>query len=106
MSKTADKKRSSEKPAKKPLPSKTKKASKADITGGPAKRQKATKANAILGLLRNPDGATIEEMMKATGWQAHSVRGFLSGTVKKRMGLSVQSVQPEKGDRRYLVSGS
>ena len=41
--------------------------------------------------------------MKATGWQAHSVRGFLSGTVSKKMGLAVTSLKGEDGDRTYSV---
>jgi Protein of unknown function (DUF3489) len=64
-----------------------------------------TKLAVVLAMLRRPKGASIEEMAKATGWQEHSVRGFMSGTVKKRMGLALKSVQPEKGDRRYLVAG-
>jgi hypothetical protein len=50
-----------------------------------------TKAELILKKLKSAKGATIEAMMRATGWQAHSVRGFLSGTVKKKLGLAVTS---------------
>ena len=107
MSKKPGQKRSSSKPAKKASPSKAEsKVSKLGTDAALSKRQKATKADAVLALLRAPDGATIEQMMKATAWQAHSVRGFLSGTVKKRMGLTVKSVRSEKGDRRYSVSAS
>jgi hypothetical protein len=68
--------------------------------------RESSKAYEILNLLRRRSGASIAEMQKATGWQSHSVRGFLSGTVKKRMGLTLKSVQPEKGDRRYIVAGA
>jgi hypothetical protein len=43
--------------------------------------------------------------MKATSWQPHSVRGFLSATVDKKMSLAVSSVKPENGERRYSVKG-
>ena len=79
----------------------------------PAKKapKRATKANVragsktakILDLLKRPGGATARELMKATGWQPHSVRGFLSGTVGKKMGLTVTSTKVEDGERRYSV---
>jgi hypothetical protein len=52
-------------------------------------------------LLKRPDGATLKEIMKATGWQAHSVRGFLSGTLSKKLGLSLKSAKREDGERVY-----
>ena len=55
------------------------------------------------GLLQQPGGVTSTELMKATGWQAHSVRGFLSGTLGKKMGLAVTSSKGEDGERRYSV---
>jgi hypothetical protein len=54
-------------------------------------------------LLKRPDGVTLAELMKATGWQAHSVRGFLSGTVSKKMGLAVTSTKAEGGERTYSI---
>ena len=69
------------------------------------KPPRTTKAAAVLALLRGKQGASIEEMTKATGWQAHSVRGFLSGTVKKRMGLTPGSVVDKSGIRRYRIAG-
>ena len=47
----------------------------------------------------------MKEVMKATGWLAHSVRRFLSGTVAKRMGLKLVSVKSADGERRYSVQG-
>jgi len=64
----------------------------------------ATKSEKIIRLLKRPAGATIADLQKATGWQAHSVRGFLSGTVKKRMGSAVISEKDDKGVRRYKVA--
>ena len=49
--------------------------------------------------------AGAKELMKATGWQPHSVRGFLSGTVGKKMGLAVSSTKGEDGERTYSVKG-
>ena len=57
-----------------------------------------SKAAKILDLLKRPNGATLKELMKATGWQAHSVRGFISGTLGKKMGLKVASAKDEDGD--------
>ena len=65
--------------------------------------REGSKASAILELLIRKDGATLGELMQATGWQAHSVRGFLSGTIRKKMGLTVDSVRGEDGQRSYSV---
>jgi hypothetical protein len=62
-----------------------------------------TKTAKILDLLKRPGGATAKELVKTTGWQPHSVRGFLSGNVGKKMGLTVTSVRGEDGERRYSV---
>lgn len=62
-----------------------------------------SKAATVLELLKRPDGATMAELMKATGWQAHSVRGFLSGTVSKKLGLAVGSAKVEDGERTYSI---
>ncbi len=63
-----------------------------------------SKSAKVLNLLRRPEGTTISALMKATEWQAHSVRGFLSGTVSKRMGLKLTSTRSNGGDRVYSVS--
>jgi hypothetical protein len=52
-------------------------------------KETGTKKDLVLALLRRDQGASLDELMTATGWQAHSVRGFLSGTVKKKLGLTV-----------------
>src|SRR6202140_5517239 len=65
--------------------------------------RKTSKTAKILDLLKRPNGATLKELMKATGWQPHSVRGFLSGTVGKKMGLTVKSAKSEDSDRSYSV---
>jgi hypothetical protein len=62
-----------------------------------------SKAAKILDLLKRPNGATAQELMKATGWQPHSIRGFLSGTVSKKMKMTVVSTKREDGERNYCI---
>ena len=57
----------------------------------------------ILAMISRPKGATLTEIMKATDWQAHSVRGFISGALGKKMGLKVDSVRREDGERVYTL---
>jgi hypothetical protein len=76
-------------------------ASKPCRKAGP-KAKPMTKLQACLDLLGREQGATLDELMAVTGWQAHSVRGFLSGTVKQKLGLSVASIKDDGGVRRYL----
>jgi len=62
-----------------------------------------SKTAKVLDLLHLPGGASAKDLMKATGWQPHSVRGFLSGTVRKKMGLAVTSTKGEDGERSYCI---
>jgi Protein of unknown function (DUF3489) len=62
-----------------------------------------SKKDTVLALLRRPRGATLKEIMQATGWQSHSVRGFLSGALRKKMGLKVKSGKRGNGERVYSV---
>jgi hypothetical protein len=68
--------------------------------------RKISKSNAILHLLRRKQGASLEELQKVSGWQAHSVRGFLSGTVKKKLELKLRSSVSKNGERRYTIAAS
>ena len=63
----------------------------------------STKSQILIALLKRPKGASIAELAKASDWQAHSVRGFLSGTLKKKQGLTIASTREEGKDRRYHV---
>src|ERR1700722_18373963 len=67
--------------------------------------REGSKTNTILDMLKRPGGVTAKELMKATGWHPHSVRGFLSGTIGKKMGLTVTSVKGEDGERTYSIKG-
>src|ERR1700722_20809690 len=63
-----------------------------------------SKTAKIISLLKRPGGAALEQLQKATGWQAHSVRGFLSGTLKKKMGLRILSFKLSDGVRTYRIA--
>jgi hypothetical protein len=57
----------------------------------------------MLTLLSRPGGASIAEMMQATNWQQHSVRGFLGGTVKRKLDFTLSSFKSDGGVRRYRI---
>jgi len=65
--------------------------------------RRGSKSAMILGLIRGPAGASLAAIMKATGWQAHSVRGFLS-TAPKRYDIMIESAKTETGQRIYRVA--
>jgi hypothetical protein len=101
--------------AAKPKPaaaSKTKKATPAKATAKAPKGAKpeaegvraSSKTATILDLLRRAKGATLAEIMEATSWQPHSCRGFISGTLGKKMGLSVKSEKRDDGTRVYSIA--
>ena len=62
-----------------------------------------SKQDSVIAMLKSPAGATIDAMMKATGWQQHSVRGFLAGVVRKRLKLKLGSKKVD-GERTYRIS--
>ena len=73
------------------------------ISATPTARDGTKKAK-VLALLGRKEGATLSQIMKATGWQAHSVRGFLSGALRKKMGLTIESQKQKDGDCTYKVA--
>jgi hypothetical protein len=83
-------------------PKKAPKGGKKASVKKPAARE-GSKTAKVVDLLKRPDGATLKEVMKATGWQPHSVRGFISGTLGKKMGLTVISTKVEDGERTYSL---
>jgi len=80
----------------------------AQLAARKAKRpssEPGSKQDSVIRMLKSPAGATIDAMMKATGWQRHSVRGFLAGVVRKKLGLNLVSEQTDKG-RVYRIKDS
>lgn len=79
------------------------KSNKSIVASAPEEK-KTTKLEQVLALLGRPNGASLEELMRATGWQQHSVRGAIAGAIKKR-GHSVTSEKVD-GVRRYRIGGA
>jgi len=69
-------------------------------------KAKTTKSDTLLRLLRSKRGASVEELRRAVGWQSHSVRGFLSGTVRKKMGMTLVGERGKDGLQRYRIDAS
>jgi hypothetical protein len=69
-----------------------------------ASARQGSKTAKFVDLLKRPGGATGADLMKATGWQPHSVRGFISGVLGRKMGLKVTSTS-DNGERRYALKG-
>jgi DNA-binding MarR family transcriptional regulator len=93
------------KSSSKTVTTRTRKTRKAKAAAQPATKIE-TKQATVLKLLRRQDGASIQEIIDATGWQPHSARGFLTAAVKKRLGISVISEKGEDGIRRYYAAAS
>jgi len=97
-------------PAKRTKPATTAKGRKPNADGKPSSalagnelHSRVTKHDRVLELLSQRQGATVPELMEATGWQQHSVRGFLAGTVKKKLGFPLISSKVEGELRRYRI---
>ena len=69
----------------------------------PSDAMRPSKQDAVIAMLRRPEGATVDEVARATGWQHHTVRGVFSGTLKKKLGLSLVSATGERG-RVYRIA--
>src|SRR6186713_2733929 len=99
---TTPKKAKNKKAAKATKPAKAKKATKAPKAKS---TRSGSKAEKVLDLMRRKEGATLAEIAKATDWQNHSIRGFVSGHVTKKLGLTVESIKSEVGERTYRIVG-
>jgi hypothetical protein len=65
--------------------------------------KRPSKQDAVIAMLRRPEGATVDKVAGTTGWQRHTVRGVFSGTLKKKLGLTLASAKEERG-RVYGVT--
>src|ERR1700745_148367 len=65
--------------------------------------KRPSKQDVVIAMLRQPEGATVDEVASVTGWQRHTVRGVFSGTLKKKLGLALASSQEERG-RVYRIA--
>lgn len=72
---------------------------------GAAGPRAGSKQAQVIGLLQRPDGATLDELAKAMGWQRHTVRGLISGALKKKLGLGIVSEKTDRG-RCYRIGES
>ena len=80
------------------------KAAPAGVDATPApKTRDGTKQAQVIAMLRRGEGATIAQIVEATEWQAHTVRGFFAGALKRKLGLSVTSKKAEGGERVYRI---
>ena len=69
----------------------------------PSDAKRPSKQDEVIAMLRRPEGATVDEVASATGWQRHTVRGVFSGTLKKKLGLTLASTKEERG-RVYRIA--
>ena len=70
----------------------------------PVRRRSGTKQEAVIALLKSEGGATIDEIVAATSWAGHTTRGFLSGALKKKLGLTITSEKVDGRGRAYKIS--
>ena len=85
-------------------PKKAKATKVAKSADGARPPREFSKKAIVLDLLKRAEGATLKEIMSATAWQAHSVRGFLSGSLGKKMGLKIESEKRADGVRAYKTA--
>jgi hypothetical protein len=85
-------------------PKKTKATKDATATDAAPTTREGSKKAIVIEMLKRPEGATLPDIMSATSWQAHSVRGFISGSLGKKMGLTVESFKRSDGLRAYNLA--
>ena len=83
---------------------KTTKTANAKRAAKPKGGRSDSKTAKVVDLLKRANGVTLEKLVDATSWKANSVRGFISGTIGKKMGLKVESTKGEDGKRKYRIA--
>jgi len=91
------------KASKSPTKAKRRDTARPGAKGAANVAREGSKKAEVLELIRRKQGATLAAIMKLTGWQAHTVRGFVSGTLIKKLGLKVESFRSEEKERTYRV---
>jgi hypothetical protein len=76
----------------------------ADTAPAPKTRD-GTKQARVIAMLRRREGATIDQIVEATAWRPHTVRGFFAGALKRKLGLEVTSEKVDGGERVYRITG-
>jgi hypothetical protein len=92
----------SNKTSKSKVATKQPRSANTEVVRNASRQREGSKQQAVLGLLRRPEGTTVAAVMKITKWQQHSVHGFLSGVVRKKLGLNLVS-EKKDGDRTYRI---
>jgi hypothetical protein len=92
------------KPKKDAPKSKRRHTARVDAKDAASVAREGSKKSEVIDLMRRSQGATLNEIMELTGWQAHTVRGFVSGTLIKKLGLKIESFRSNEKERTYRVS--
>ena len=92
------------KATKSPAKAKRRDTARPGAKGGANTAREGSKKAEVLDLMKRKSGVTLAEIMKLTSWQAHTVRGFVSGTVGKKLGLNVESFRTKDNERAYRIS--
>lgn len=79
------------------------KETKAEEPAAEPKEKKVSKQQMLIGMLKRPEGATLKQMMDATGWQKHSLHGAMAGGLKKKLGYNIASTKEDGGERVYRI---
>jgi hypothetical protein len=88
-----------------PTKSKRRDTGRTGAKGAATVAREGTKKGEVFDLMRRKSGATLSEIMALTGWQSHTVRGFVSGTLVKKLGLKVESFRTKEKERTYRING-
>jgi hypothetical protein len=75
-----------------------------EVPPAPVKTRADSKQATVIRMLRRPEGATLDQLVEATGWQKHTVRGCLAGALKKKLGMTLTSAKESGGDRVYRAA--